>query len=83
MDFSVLPELNYAESFNCAAELLDRFVAAGGGDRIVFRGPGGVWRYGKLLEQANRIANVLTGEFGLRPGNRVLLRGPNHPMLAA
>ncbi|MEE8435983.1 MAG: AMP-binding protein, partial [bacterium] len=83
MDYSVLSELDYPESLNCAAELLDRFVEAGGGERIVFRGPGGVWRYGELLEKANRIANVLTGELGLRPGNRVLLRGPNHPMLAA
>src|SRR5438477_353769 len=33
--------------------------------------------------QANRIANVLVREMGLRPGNRVLLRGPNNPMMAA
>jgi 2-aminobenzoate-CoA ligase len=41
------------------------------------------WSYGELLERANRIANVLVHDFGLQPGNRVLLRAPNNPMLAA
>ena len=31
----------------------------------------------------NRIANVLTRDLGLVPGNRVLLRGPNNPMMVA
>ena len=35
------------------------------------------------MEQSNRIANVLVDDFGIVPGNRVLLRGPNNPMLAA
>ena len=33
--------------------------------------------------QANRIARVLVEDMGLVPGNRVLLRGANSPMLAA
>ncbi|MFG3756324.1 AMP-binding protein, partial [Klebsiella pneumoniae] len=36
-----------------------------------------------LQEHANRIANVLVNEMGVVPGNRVLLRSPNSPMLAA
>jgi 2-aminobenzoate-CoA ligase len=39
--------------------------------------------YAQLLAQANRIAHVLTDELGLVPGNRVLLRAPNNPMMAA
>ena len=31
----------------------------------------------------NRIANVLTRDLGLVPGNRVLLRGANNPMMVA
>ena len=31
----------------------------------------------------NRIANVLTRDLGLVPGNRVLLRAPNSPMMVA
>ena len=34
-------------------------------------------------ETANRIANLLTGELGVEPGERVLLRGPNNPMFVA
>ena len=37
----------------------------------------------ELLEQVNRIANVLVGDLGLVPGNRVLLRAPNNPMMVA
>ena len=31
----------------------------------------------------NRIANVLTRQLGMIPGNRVLLRAPNTPMMVA
>ncbi len=77
-----LPELHYPERLNCASELLDR-VAEQHPDRLCLRAPGLSWSYGQLLEQANRIAQALTREMGLVPGNRVLLRGPNHPMLVA
>ena len=36
-----------------------------------------------LAERVNRIANVLTRDLGVVPGNRVLLRGPNSPMMVA
>jgi 2-aminobenzoate-CoA ligase len=39
--------------------------------------------YRELLERANRIANVLVDDCGLVPGNRVLLRGANSPMMVA
>ncbi|MBL8492224.1 MAG: AMP-binding protein, partial [Rhodocyclaceae bacterium] len=45
--------------------------------------PRGDLRYRQLLEMANRIARVLTEDMGLVPGNRVLLRGCNSPMMAA
>jgi 2-aminobenzoate-CoA ligase len=83
MDYSVLPELAYPPRLNAAAELLDRWVGAGQGDRTALRFPGGSWSYGKLDEQANCIARVLTEDLGVVPGNRVLLRGPNSPMMAA
>jgi 2-aminobenzoate-CoA ligase len=83
MDYSVLPELSYPPRLNCAAELLDRIVAEGRGESTVFLYPGGQWSYRQLLETANRIAHVLRDDLGLIPGNRVLLRGPNNPMMAA
>ncbi len=42
-----------------------------------------IWTYADLLERANRIANVLVTELGLQPGERVLLRDANTPMMAA
>lgn len=78
-----LPELQFPEHLNCASELLDRHVAQGRGDRVCIRAPGLSWTYADLQEKANRIANVLVNEMGLVPGNRVLLRAPNNPMLAA
>nr|WP_246262373.1 AMP-binding protein [Aromatoleum evansii] len=79
-----LPSLQFPPLMNCAAELLDRRVVAGDGERVCLRAPGGLrWTYGDLLANANRIANVLVRELGIVPGNRVLLRGPNSPMLVA
>ncbi|HET7792308.1 MAG TPA: benzoate-CoA ligase family protein [Rhizobacter sp.] len=77
------PELQFPEQLNCATELLDRWVTQGQGDRPCLLGAGVRWSYAELQAQANRIARVLVGEMGLVPGNRVLLRGPNSPMLAA
>ena len=84
MDYGVLPELAaYPSHINAATELLDKRVAAGDGDRPVLHFHGGRWTYRQLLETANRIAHVLVEDLGVVPGNRVLLRGPNNPMLAA
>jgi 2-aminobenzoate-CoA ligase len=77
------PGLQFPEHLNCATELLDRWVAAGQGDRLCIQGHGVRWTYAELQAQANRIARVLVDELGLVPGNRVLLRGANSPMLAA
>src|SRR3954464_983027 len=81
-DYSGLPELAYPERMNCAVELLDKMVAKHG-DRTVFHFASGRWTYKQLLETANRIAHVLMEDVGMVPGNRVLLRGANSPMMAA
>jgi 2-aminobenzoate-CoA ligase len=83
-----LPELQFGLQINCAGELLDRWVQQGQGARLAVLGaaPDGTpicWTYADLQAQANRIAHVLVDELGLVPGNRVLLRGANSPMLAA
>jgi 2-aminobenzoate-CoA ligase len=77
------PEFRYPVRMNCATELLDKMVSRGFGHRPVIRAPEGACTYTELYAQANRIANVLTRDMGLKPGNRVLLRGPNNPMMAA
>jgi 2-aminobenzoate-CoA ligase len=78
-----LPELQYPGRLNCATELLDKPVTRGHGHRIALRSPEGECTYTQLFTQANRLANVLVREMGVKPGNRVLLRGPNNPMMAA
>jgi 2-aminobenzoate-CoA ligase len=78
-----LPELRYPERLNCATELLDRAIERRLGAKPVFYTLNERWTYGQLLERANRIARVLRDDFGLQPGNRVLLRAANNPMLVA
>ena len=78
-----LPELQYPERMNCASVLLDDMVRSGHGGRIAIRAPDAECSYAQLQAQANRLANLLVRDMGLEPGNRVLLRGPNNPMMAA
>jgi 2-aminobenzoate-CoA ligase len=84
MDYSTLPELAaYPHRFNAAVELLDKGIERGWGDRIAFYYADAKWTYRDLKAKADAIARVLVEDMGLVPGNRVLLRGPNNPMMAA
>ena len=78
-----LPELVYPERMNCVTELLDRWIASGHGDRPCLISSTETFTYSQLAERVNRIANALVGDLGLLPGHRVLLRGPNSPMMVA
>jgi len=79
-----LPELAYPSQLNIAAILLDQAVQRGWGERLAVAAPDGTrWTYAALTAQANRVARVLVDDLGLVAGNRVLLRGPNAPWLAA
>ena len=75
-----LPELQYPERLNAATLLVDETVARLGADRPALRTPAGeTWTYGDVLTRANQVAQVLTEDLGLVPGERVLLRSPNTP----
>ena len=78
-----LPELLYPERLNAADELLNPNIAAGGAGRPCLLSPTESWSYAETAARASQIARVLTEDLGLVPGNRVLLRGPNNPWLAA
>ena len=78
-----LPALRYPEQLNCGRVLLDEAVAEGHGDRTALLSESVRWTYADLLEHSNRIAHVLVEDLGVVPGNRVLLRSPNSPMLVA
>src|SRR6201991_3508033 len=78
-----LPELQYPERLNCVTEWVDRWIAAGQGGRTCLISPSEILTYQQFHERVNRIANVMTRDLGLVPGNRVLLRGSNNPMMVA
>lgn len=78
-----LPGLQYPERLNCVTELLDKWVAAGEGARPCLLSHAETLTYAQLAERVNRIANALICDLGFIPGNRVLLRAPNNPMMVA
>ncbi len=78
-----LPELQYKARLNSAAELIDSWIARGAGERPCFITDGETLTYAGFAERVNRIAHALTRDLGLAPGNRVLLRGTNSPMMVA
>ena len=84
MDYGALPELAaYPPRMNAGVELIDRMARGEQAHRPAIHFGGALWTYADLLANANRIASLLTGEFGFVPGMRVLLRSSNHPMLVA
>jgi 2-aminobenzoate-CoA ligase len=75
-----LPELQYPERLNAAAELLK----GGAPDALAVVNEHRRWTYNELDGFSGRIARLLVEEEGWVPGNRVLLRGPNgYTMFAA
>ena len=76
------PELQLLDHVNAVQALFDRALQAGHGDRPLLRSDERTLTYAQAQTEVNRIANVLTGELGLVPGNRVLLRGGNSVAMA-
>lgn len=77
------PEFQYPEYLNAAVELTDRIVERGFGDRIALIGNGRQRTYKELADWSNRLAHALVENYGVKPGNRVLIRSGNNPALVA
>jgi 2-aminobenzoate-CoA ligase len=77
------PEFQYPEYLNAAVELTDRNVERGFGDRIALIGNGRRRTYKELADWSNRLAHALVENYGVKPGNRVLIRSGNNPALVA
>lgn len=77
------PEFQYPERLNAAVELTDRIVEFGHGDRIALIGNGRQRTYKELADWSNRLAHALVETYGIKPGNRVLIRSGNNPALVA
>ncbi len=72
-----LPELQFPAQLNLVEALLDKAPAKGFGQRPLLRSSRVTFSYEEVAERVNRIAQWLTEDMGLVPGNRVLLRGGN------
>lgn len=79
----LLDGFDYPEYLNCAVELTDRMVDRGFGDRTALIGNGRRRTYKELADWTNRLAHALVEDYGVRPGNRVLIRSPNNPAMVA
>ena len=73
----------YPDTLNAAVELTDRLVARGFGDRVALIGNGRQRTYKELSDWTNRIARALVEDYGVKPGNRVLIRSANNPAMVA
>lgn len=78
-----LGDFQYPEWLNAAVELTDRMVEKGFGDRVALIGNGRQRTYKELADWTNRIAHALVENYGVRPGNRVLIRSANNPAMVA
>jgi 2-aminobenzoate-CoA ligase len=78
-----LDGFDYPEQLNAAVELTDRIVARGFGDHVALIGNGRRRTYKELSDWTNRIAHTLVEDFGVKPGNRILIRAANNPALVA
>jgi 2-aminobenzoate-CoA ligase len=77
------PEFQYPEQLNIAVELTDRLVERGCGDRVALIGNGRRRTYKELTDWSNRLAHALVENYGIEPGNRVLIRSGNNPAIVA
>jgi 2-aminobenzoate-CoA ligase len=77
------PEFQYPDYLNAAVELTDRMVEQGFGDHVALIGNGRQRTYKELTDWSNRLAHALVENYGVKPGNRVLIRSGNNPALVA
>ncbi len=77
------PEFQYPERINAGYELSDRLVEKGFGDHDALIGNGRRRTYKELADWSNRLAHALVENYGVKPGNRVLIRSGNNPALVA
>jgi 2-aminobenzoate-CoA ligase len=78
-----LPAFRYPERINAAVELTDRMVERGFGDHTALIGNGRRRTYKELTDWSNRVAHALADDYGVKPGNRVLIRSANNPAMVA
>jgi 2-aminobenzoate-CoA ligase len=78
-----LEDYVYPDVLNAGYELTDRMVQRGFGDHTALIGHGRRRTYKELTDWSNRLAHALVEDYGLIPGNRVLIRSANNPAMIA
>ena len=79
----ILNGYEYPEILNVGFELTDKMALQGYGDNIALIGNGRRRTYKELSDWTNRLANALVENYGVQPGNRVLIRSANNPAMVA
>jgi len=79
----LLDGFDYPDHLNAAVELTDRMVDQGFGDHVALIGNGRRRTYKELSDWTNRLAHALAEDYGVKPGNRVLIRSANNPAMVA
>ena len=82
-DWPEITPFAYPEWLNAGVELCDRMVERGFGDNTALIGNGRQRTYKELADWSNRIAHALVDSYGVKPGNRVLIRSANNPAMVA
>jgi 2-aminobenzoate-CoA ligase len=78
-----LEGFDYPDYLNAGVELTDRMVEKGFGDHVALIGNGRQRTYKELADWTSRIAHALVEDYGVKPGNRVLIRSANNPAMVA
>jgi 2-aminobenzoate-CoA ligase len=79
----LLEGFDYPDHINAAVELTDAMVGKGFGDRTALIGNGRRRTYKELSDWTNRLAHALVENYGVKPGNRILIRSANNPAMVA
>jgi len=79
----LLDGFDYPRYLNVGYELTDAMVRDGFGDHTALIGNGRRRTYKELTDWTNRLANALVDNYGVVPGNRILIRSGNNPAFVA
>ena len=79
----LLSDYHYPDFLNASEELTDVMVGKGFGDNTALIGNGRRRTYKELTDWTNKLANALVENYGVQPGNRVLIRSANNPAMVA
>jgi len=77
-----LENLGYPNRLNAARELIEKNLEAGRGAQVAIVGAEGEMTYSELDLVVKQISQYFESQ-GIKPGNRILLRGPNNLTIVA